>query len=133
MKTICKVGIILNSAGLFFTSRVYKNIFIPKFTQNTPNNVNSPESQQEQLVHDDTIFKMETGWDALKFFMYIVIFEHLMLILQELIAAFKKTVPSVIGKEKRERKDLIDQFLSKKDNDDDFHASQDIAKTSENI
>ena len=76
----------INAGIIFFTSKVYKRLFV----------------------------SLE-NWDNLKFLIFMVILEHLLLILRILVEQVIEDVPEEVIRGETERAQLIDNFNEHKD------------------
>lgn len=95
LEQLTQLGIIVNCAMIYFTSKIYKRILVEDF-------------------HDEADFEIETGWDPLKFFTILVIIEHASLILKVAIEYFIDDVPDHIARGERDRKGMIQEYVNER-------------------
>ena len=100
---ICQASIVLNCMSIFFTSSVYKPMFIKA----------EELSDTEVKVEDDSLLSdsyLNTDLDKVGFFMLIVALEHILMILKLIIEQAIEDVPIEVQRGQRTRGQLIDNF-----------------------
>lgn len=104
LENLCQLGIIINCAGIYFTSKIYHKIFIQDYKF----------SEQHQQYHKDGLepdYRLNTGWDTLKFFMFIVVVEHVILIVKLVSEqVIDEDISDYIQKGERDRQQLKDKY-----------------------
>lgn len=75
LENLCQLGIIINCAGVYFTSRIYHMMFTTDYQENDVIEIQIKDGFEPK-------YSINTGWNSLKFFIFVVIVEHLFLVLK---------------------------------------------------
>ena len=100
LETLSQISIFLNCATLYFTSKVYVQIFVGS-------NHKYAEGEQDK----DTLFHTITdGWDLASFLVMLILVEHGMLIIKIVIDQLIEDTPIEIVEAERERKAICEKY-----------------------
>lgn len=80
---------------IFFTSRVYKKLFIKDAKNAKP--------------------KLTDGWTTIQFFMFVVVIEHLLLVIRIVIEKSIDDVPIEVLRGERNRQSLVKDYQDNRD------------------
>lgn len=130
LENLCQLGIIVNCAGVFFTSKIYMHIFVSE----NDNKMNDYQKHVLDATKNHSDLRLSTGWAPLNFFIVIVIIEHILLILKVVMEYFIDDVPDKLTRGERDRQGMIEQYIAKKKGaDDDLNRTQDVKDLIEKI
>lgn len=76
LENLCYLGVIINCAGVYFTSQSYLKIFTSNYL--------TKDGKIEAYIQEghEPNYAINTGWNSLSFFLFIVAVEHVILIIQ---------------------------------------------------
>ena len=101
LDTLCIGGVIINCYATYFISSTNEPIFVKSEENSTtePSNPNRFKS-----------LRINTGWDKLGFFMFVVAIEHVILIMKLIFQNFKNNLPADLQVNEQHKQALIQNF-----------------------
>ena len=85
---LTQFSIIVNSSIIFFTSKMYYKMFV---------------THKEEAEKDHEGIRFETGWGRTQFLIFVVIVEHIMIILKMVVEQFIEDTPLFVVRGERTR------------------------------
>ena len=101
LDTLCIGGVIINCYATYFISSTNEPIF-----------VKSEENSTTKTSYFDKFesLRINTGWDKLGFFMFVVAIEHVILIMKLIFQNFKNNLPADLQVNEQHKQALIQNF-----------------------
>ena len=113
LETLAQISIFLNCATLYFTSKVYVQIFVGENHGDSGTEVTGTKVTDTSMYHTIT-----DGWDLTSFLVMLILVEHSLLVLKIVIEQLIEDTPPEIVEGERERKAISDKYQDNTGSDD---------------
>ena len=106
LDTLSQLSIITNCACVYFTSKIYTHMFV----------------YDQYVDNSNVVYIPNNAWDLTMFLLFVICVEHIIIVLKLLIEMTIDDTPDYVVSGKRERDQIVDNFLKIREMGDKYKA-----------